>query len=105
MHTQQPLGILSPNLDVKTLTPPTIVTDPNLHKNKWLHALLWLVIIAIIVYILLILTKPTFVRKQTTGPDGVTVSTTEVDQTKTIVTSIIVAVIIVLILYALKVIH
>ena len=103
MHTQQPLGILSPNLDNKTLTPALVVNDHNLNRNKLLHLLLWLVIIAIIAYILLILTRPAFIRKATATFDGVT--TTEVDQTKAIITSIIIAVIIVLILYLLKVIR
>ncbi len=103
MHSQQPIGVLNPNLDNKIFTPTTVVTDHNLNKNKLLQLLLWLVIIAVIVYILLMLTKPAFVRKTTSTVDGVT--TTEIDQTKAIITSLIVAVIIVLILYLLKVIR
>ena len=78
-----------------------VIKDTPKHGSSgtsFLNLLIWFLIIALIVYVILILLKPTFVLRST--PAGLV--TTEVDQTKTILISVVVAVIIVVIIYILQ---
>ena len=66
--------------------------------HGWGAFLLWFIIIAVIVFIILYLLKPTFVQNFTSGG----VPTGEVNAGKALVSAIIIALIIVLILWLLK---
>uniref|UniRef100_A0A6C0BPH7 Uncharacterized protein n=1 Tax=viral metagenome TaxID=1070528 RepID=A0A6C0BPH7_9ZZZZ len=77
-------------LDVKT----TITTTK---KNSATSLLIWFVVIFIILYIIFIIWRPNFVKKNVQG-----IIVDEVDQTKAILWSLFIAAIITLIIYLVR---
>lgn len=89
--TQLPLNSLAPtDTDVSVVT-----TAPknNVMSNNFINLLLWFIIITAIVYLILYFLKPSFLLK----PDS-----TVVDVSKTLITSIIIALIFIFILYLIR---
>lgn len=96
-NLKQPLSTLAeecPDISTYKSAPHT----RGLGGNSWVGYILWFIIIAIIVWVILIATKPTWV--QTYTPEGI--PTGNIDQGKAITWSVVIALVIVIIIWIIR---
>lgn len=98
MSSPPSLGILAPDADFGTRSDTRTFLVGN---ARFCNLVLWFLILSAIAYVILFLTKPTFVRRVTAAG----VVSDEVDQARLIITSLVIGLVLAAVLYLLQVIR